>query len=339
MAFKDIIGHKYPISILKKAVLNKRIFHSYLFLGPERVGKTTVALNFAKVLYCQNSVDGDSCDECDSCYKIDTGIHPDVQLLNPDGVNIKIEQTRAMQRAASFKSYGGNWKIFILPLAERLSTPAANSILRILEEPPANVVLILISTSPESIIPTIRSRCQTINFSIVPIETLKESLAERFNLDTRRLEFISRLSEGKVGKVLNLIDNKELLEHRENVMNIIQLINTRKRKIESIKIANELERLIENKDDKRKCVDEIIDNFISWYRDLLLIKENISDNLIINIDRRESLIRKSRILSLSKIEENVDFIFEIKRYIQRNANITLCLQVMIMKLMEGDMNA
>src|ERR1051325_9968022 len=163
VTFRDILGQEYALSLLQKALGSTRLGHAYLFYGPSGVGKRLTALQFAKVLSCHGAA-VDACDKCTSCHKIDTGNHPDVVVINPEGTSIRIEHIRTLQRQLSYKPYESQRTVVIIDGCESLTPPAANALLKTLEEPPTSALLLLL-TSKKDVLPlTIVSRCQQIPF-------------------------------------------------------------------------------------------------------------------------------------------------------------------------------
>jgi DNA polymerase-3 subunit delta' len=167
VAFSDIIGHKEVIKALTASLADAKTGHAYLFLGPAGVGKKTLALEFAAGLLCPGHL-GDCSDECQSCRQFGRGTHPDFMTIVPSGNSIKIEQLRELQRNAYLSPVMGARKIFYFPEAEQLTEAAANSFLKILEEPPQGVVFLFTAVRADNILPTIRSRCQVYQLFPVP---------------------------------------------------------------------------------------------------------------------------------------------------------------------------
>ncbi len=164
MAFRDIIGQDKAINILVKTMQRGRIASSYLFAGEPGIGKKCTALALAKALNCLTSP-VDACDECPSCKKIDSGIHPDFLLISPESGQIRVEEIRAIDEMLSLKAFEGRYKVVIVDDADTMNQYAANAFLKTLEEPPEDSLIILVSSNPGRLPDTIRSRCSRINFT------------------------------------------------------------------------------------------------------------------------------------------------------------------------------
>ena len=162
MAFSDIIGHKDVIKALEAVVQTAKVGHAYLFTGPAGVGKKTLTRAFAAKLLCNNRLGGLTCD-CPACRSFRVGGHSEFITVTPDGNSIKIEQLRELQRSAYLKPLVGEKKVFYFPDVEQLTEVAANSFLKLLEEPPPATVFLFTAVRIDRILPTIRSRCQIYN--------------------------------------------------------------------------------------------------------------------------------------------------------------------------------
>lgn len=211
MSFSKIVGQERAIEVLRQILKNKRLPQVLLFYGPSGVGKRTIVLELAKVLNCSTtSASGglnhssleDACDTCLSCQKIDKGIHPDVRIVFPEKDTLGIEQIRELNRGTQWKPFEGKWKVYILEKAEKLTQEAANSFLKTLEEPPPNVLLILLSENKDVLLPTIVSRCWGIPFSSLSEKAIEEILkqkGERYSSGFSRT-FAGRLQEAIFGE-------------------------------------------------------------------------------------------------------------------------------------------
>lgn len=220
MAFKDIIGQEKAVGILKSQLLSKRIAHSYIFLGPDGVGKKKTALELAKALNCGDP-ENPPCGECNSCRKIDNQGHPDVHLIDhlwqsavleeelpKSGRDvIKIGTIRAIQKEISMKLFEGRCRVFIIDSAETLNKEAANCFLKTLEEPSQNSLIILITTTLETLPGTVISRCQQVRFRELPGEFIAKWLKENRDIDDEKAALVAAISQGSLGRAIMLEDS------------------------------------------------------------------------------------------------------------------------------------
>jgi DNA polymerase-3 subunit delta' len=196
VAFDAILGQGHALSLLQKALVSARLGHAYLFYGPSGVGKKLTALQFAKVLVCQGAT-AEACDRCASCYKMTTGNHPDVVVINPEGTSIRIEHIRALQRQLSYRPYESQRTVVIIDGCESLTPPAANALLKTLEEPSASALLLLLTSKKDALPLTIISRCQQIPFRPLPPPHIRAILIQQ-GVDEPTAALVATLAEGRV---------------------------------------------------------------------------------------------------------------------------------------------
>jgi DNA polymerase III subunit delta' len=215
MAFKDILGHERPISLLQRALRSDKVASSYLFAGSEGIGKKKVALELAKALNCTGpeAAGGEACDRCMSCRKVNEsyretkpheGLHPDVLLLEPANQTLKADQVREMQKELAYRPYEGRRRVCILAAADRMAPNMANILLKTLEEPPLHTVIILLAGSARVMLPTILSRCQILRFNPLPPALVARWLREKAGMEEEEALLLASLSEGSPGRALTL---------------------------------------------------------------------------------------------------------------------------------------
>lgn len=200
MKFSEIVGHRRSIEVLRRMYRRGRVPHALLFIGPEGVGKRMVAEAFFQYLNCPSAGE-DSCGLCPSCEKVTKGRHPDLHLLVPEGERIKIQQIRELAHMLYLRPLEARWRGAIIEGAERMTKEAANAFLKTLEEPPPQTLIVLITSRPEGLLPTISSRCQRIRFYPLSDEEVREVL-EREGVSPGDIELLLRLAEGSPGKAL-----------------------------------------------------------------------------------------------------------------------------------------
>ena len=206
-SWKKIIGNADKIARLKKFVTNKNFPHSIIFSGVEGIGKRQIAEICAAALICENPIDGEACGICDSCKLMAANLHPDFYVVEPEDTkttrNIKIAQIRDLQKAASLKPNMSDRRVAIIDGAEFMNKPAANCILKSLEEPPGQTIFILVTANRSGLLLTIRSRCVTMNFDKLTAAQIQESLIN-FGLDELKAQKLSVISDGSLGRALFL---------------------------------------------------------------------------------------------------------------------------------------
>ena len=201
MAFARILGHPRLRGLLARAVGRRRLPPALLFSGPSGVGKKTLALAVGRALLCEGD-DGDACDGCAACSRAGRGLHPDAVLVEPDGASIKIEQVRDAVREIAGRPFEGRARAFVFDEAHLVTEQAQNALLKSLEEPPATSHVFLVTASPQALLPTIRSRCQTLRFSPLPQSLLETHLRETSGLSPDEARLRAALSGGSLGVAL-----------------------------------------------------------------------------------------------------------------------------------------
>lgn len=221
MQFNNLIGQGQAVSLLQRSIAKDRLAHAYLFAGPEGVGKKTCAQIFARTLNCEeNGVE--PCGQCSACKK---DFHPDIRTIHPDGDSFRIDQIRDLQENVAYKPYEGRFKIYILTAVEKLTDAAANSLLKTLEEPPPATIFALITSQPEKALPTIRSRCQQINFRPLSKKAILQVLAEKHpEIEQEKRELVASISEGSLGRALGYLEDEGALERIEEIQNICRTL-------------------------------------------------------------------------------------------------------------------
>ncbi len=201
--WKDIAGHEGVTAMLRNMLSSGRMPHALLFVGPAGIGKMLAARTLAAAILCGGGRD-EACGECQSCRLLAQGSHPDLVELAADGSSLKIDQIRALQHEAALAPYYGSDRVFLIEEAERLTVQAANSLLKILEEPPEGSVFILTAASQHALLPTVVSRCRVFAFRPLAPEILARLLADR-GADGARAAMAARLAGGRVGEALALL--------------------------------------------------------------------------------------------------------------------------------------
>jgi DNA polymerase-3 subunit delta' len=219
--FEDIIGHERVKKQLLRAMESSRIAHAYLFTGPEGIGKKKTALAFAAAINCASGQGGDG---CSSCRKIEKENHPDVEVICADGQFIKIERIRKLIDELSYKPYEGRKKIAVLDDAEKLTLQAMNTLLKTLEEPQGEKLLILVTSRPQALLPTVRSRCQEIFFHPLSDTELQLLVRKKKGVDASLAAWIAAFSEGAARKALD-VDPIAYRKKREELLHEISRLD------------------------------------------------------------------------------------------------------------------
>jgi DNA polymerase-3 subunit delta' len=201
MALADVLGHERVKGLLSRALAAGRLPPSVLFAGPEGVGKKTLALTVARALVCERGL-GDACEACAPCSRAARGLHPDVLLVEPSTASIKIEQVRDAVREILAHPFEARARAVVIDEAHLMTEQAMNALLKALEEPPASSHVLLVSSAPQALLPTIRSRCQILRFGPLPASLLIQHLETAHALSPADARLRATVGAGSLGAAL-----------------------------------------------------------------------------------------------------------------------------------------
>jgi DNA polymerase-3 subunit delta' len=322
MTLKEIIGHRRPIKMLQKAILNDRLPHAYLFLGPEGTGRRLTALALAKALNCENGID-DCCEKCLSCRKIQASNHPDVSVIYPDGQYIRIDTIRQLRRSLSYRPYEGKRRICILDGADRMKPEGANALLKTLEEPPPDTLLILLATERGLLLPTVVSRCQQVRFCALPTDQMIEALTKRLSIEKGEARAVAVLSQGSLGRALELVNHEVWQKRRGIVHDLMEL------PCHGVGRAFAIAESLANMGEDLPLVFLIM---ISWYRDLILWKEQKDVSRLIHQDLCDEVSEGAVSMSRRSLIRRIEAINRVSKVLNLNANRLLAMESLVLQL-------
>jgi DNA polymerase-3 subunit delta' len=322
----QVIGQDKILSLLDYSLKADAVAHAYLLVGPQHVGKGTLAINLAQALNCD--APEVPCGECRSCQRIRAGKHPDVTVTGLDSrTEISIDDVKELQRLANLPPYEGKCKVFIIEDAEYLSAEAANRLLKVLEEPPHSIVWLLLASEEERLLPTVISRCQRLELKPVSSERMQEVLVNSYNVDADKAKLLTRLSHGRLGWALSaLVDDGILQQRSQRLARLVTLlpVSLEQRFAYAQELASQFSQ-------NRRAGAEIIEMWVDWWRDLMLIKGGCRE-AITNVDYRAILEEQARGVSLSEIKDFLANLGSLQEAISKNVNPRLALEWLMLNL-------
>jgi len=323
------------VSLLQHSLERETLAHAYLFTGLPHVGKMTLALNLAQALNCVGAEP--PCGECDSCRKIASAKHADVQIIglahsenSAEGklrAEISIDQIREMQHLASLPPFEGRYKVFIIDGAELLSNEAANCLLKTLEEPVGKVIFILLTTNERLLATTVVSRCQRLELLSLATTEVETALNSRWGIESQKAKLLAGLSHGCLGWAISATVDDGLLQQRaERMDKLLDITNAdyEERFDYAAQLATQFSQ-------NRGLVQEVLDLWLDWWRDLLLVKVGCSDN-ITNVDLEARLVEMDRGYSLAQIRAFINSIQAAGEQLRQNANPRLVLEILMLNI-------
>ncbi|MGE5892846.1 MAG: DNA polymerase III subunit delta' [bacterium] len=297
--------------ILRGLLGTGRIPTSYLFSGERGIGKFSAALEFAKAMNCESPAGRDSCDRCRSCMRMTALNHPDLKVMAPEGGVLKVEQVRELEEFLSFKPHEGRKKVVIVDDADLMNLYAANAFLKTLEEPPEDSMIILVSSRPELLVDTIRSRCLNIRFLPLGTADLKKA-AELLGKKTGD-ETGLRLVMGRVGLLLD----EEAVVRRDRAF-------------------DSFEDMIEGREagvpKEREAIDELLDSCLLFLRDSMEILCTGGDETLVNRDLSGRIARICRGIGPEELMAVYDEVLDLRKKTFYNLNKAIVIQYLSMLL-------
>lgn len=324
-AFEKVIGHDTIKEYFRRAIQADKVSHSYIFEGPEGVGKKTVAVELAKILLCEEQENNTPCNKCKSCHMIDAHTHPDVIVVNKDTKVTKIDTIRErVVKEMGIKPYQGNNKIIIVSEGDTVTVEGQNAMLKTIEEPPGYGIVILAVQNMAKLLPTIKSRCIHMRFNPLNEEQIGDYLEQRGIIGINR-EIYTKFSEGSIGIVDKLVEDEAFIEQRKKSVEYLKRLNNAD--------MMGLYEMVKELSDQKEIISRILDFWLLWFRDVALIKSTGSNNLYY-LDYKADLLDTTSKLTYNKISKNIFAIKSAKREIEQNIYTTFVIENLLLKLKE-----
>jgi DNA polymerase III subunit delta' len=332
MSFAKLLGNERNKEILQRLLQRGRISSTLIFSGPDGVGKRQFALTVAKAANCQRAPRArgfavESCDECAACRRIDAGTYGDVTTIEPDGQFIKIAQTRALGEEVYYRPREGRQRFFIIDEADRLREEAANSLLKTLEEPPPTSTIILLTSRPDALLLTVRSRTQRLNFAPLTIAEMEKYLAANYPRPASEIALLARLTEGRIGQA-TAFDLSVYRQERRVLIEVIELMATGENRLRLIKAAEYLGKK------EREEFERGLDLLNTLLRDLFLLAVDKKGDSVVNIDLVDRLGELSARVGLHRLIQWIGRFNELRSQLKININRQVAMEAALLSLSE-----
>ncbi len=324
MNTRQVIGQSLLMEKMDTLLSAGRIVHAYLFTGPKGSGKKTFSTLLAQTLLCTDPGDK-PCHICHTCRQTDSGNHPDIIAIRPDKgkTGIGVDMIRSMQTDINIKPYQGNYKIYIVEQAHTMTEQAQNALLKTLEEPPGYALLLLLADNMAAMLPTVLSRCQQLRLLPMPRDEVAQIIQSKHDIPYAEAMVYAALSQGIPGRGLDFADSSEFKDKRASLLSGIQSSD-----LSTLDLWGPFS-------DSKDRVDELLDTFLLWFRDILILKETGDHSLVVNMDKISILKVKTESFTFSSLKDIIEIIEKSRRILKSNGNYQLTIENMLLRIQGG----
>lgn len=331
--FKDIVGHNQIIEHLKNAISMDKISHAYILNGPDKAGKMMLAEAFAMALQCKTKADGkpllDGCMECRSCKQAIDHNQPDIIYITHEKPNtISVDDIRAqLNNDIVIKPYSSKYKVYIIDEAEKMNEAAQNALLKTIEEPPAYAVILLLTTNADQFLQTILSRCIMLNLKSVKEEVIKDYLMKSYQIPDYQAEVCAAFAQGNVGKAIALSSSDDFNERKKVALQVMKRLE----EMDVWDIPSAVKEFAEQKTQ----INEYLDLFMIWFRDVLYMKSTNDVNGLIFKDEVYDIKRQAARRSYQGIEAILQALGQARVRLNANVNFDLVIELLLLAIKEN----
>ena len=340
MPFRDVVGHRRLLSLLSRAIERDSLTPSLMLSGPEGVGKRATALALAQALNCTSLIKDerasggiilDSCGKCSACLRIVRGVFPDVQFIEPgESGSIKVEQVRAAIETAVYRPFEGRRRVTIIDQADALVPAAQNALLKTLEEPLPASVFVLVTSRPDMLLPTVRSRCAQLRFGRLGVTEVATVLERAHGYAAKDALAVAGAADGSVQRALAL-DADEFTEARADAEQLLQGVGRGDARA-SVEQAKDLLKGGGSASSEREHLGARLQALVSVLRDLGLLASGADAKFLANLDRRSALDALARALGRERVSRAFAVVTRAHDALERNVSPKVVADWLAIKL-------
>lgn len=324
-SFSEIVGHEQIKEHMQAAIREKKPFHAYLFQGEEGVGKEALARTFAAGLQCQSESADKPCKECVSCRQMESGNQPDVIWVTREKASLGVDEIREqLCNTMDIKPFSSPYKIYLVPEAEKMTEAAQNALLKTIEEPPEYGVVILMTSNISALLPTIQSRCLTMEFRPLSTAVVESYVKEHCQVPDYQARASAAFAQGNLGKAMRYAKSEDFIERKDHIISLL-------RHVEQMDLS-EMLAVIKDLGTRKDEVRDYIDLMVLWYRDVLLFKATKDINQLLFQNEASYISREASHRSYEKIEEILQAFEKAKVRLRANVNFDITMELMLLTL-------
>lgn len=324
-SFSEIVGHEQIKEHMQAAIRDKKPFHAYLFQGEEGVGKEALARTFAASLQCQSESTDKPCKECVSCRQMESGNQPDVIWVTREKASLGVDEIREqLCNTMDIKPFSSPYKIYLVPEAEKMTEAAQNALLKTIEEPPEYGIVILMTSNISALLPTIQSRCLTMEFRPLSTAVVESYVKEHCQVPDYQARASAAFAQGNLGKAMRYAKSEDFIERKDHIISLL-------RHVEQMDLS-EMLAVIKDLGTRKDEVRDYIDLMVLWYRDVLLFKATKDINQLLFQDEASYISREASHRSYEKIEEILQAFEKAKVRLRANVNFDITMELMLLTL-------
>lgn len=327
--FSDIVGQEQLKEHLQNAIMQDKVSHAYIINGERNCGKEFLAKAFSQSLQCEDRKGFEPCLECHSCKQAESLNHPDIIFVTHEKPNvIGVEDIRQqINDTVDIMPYDRPKKIYIISDAELMTVQAQNALLKTLEEPPEYVVIILLTSNMDIFLPTILSRCVVLSYKPVANDLIKEFLMSKMQIPDYKADICVAFARGNVGKARLLAKSEEFDKVKDEALALLKNIND----MEINEIVAAIKKIIDYKFD----VNDYLDIFSIWYRDMLLFKATHDANGLVFREELSYIRKAADRCTYEGIEEIIKALDKCKQRLKANVNFDLSMELLLLTIKEN----
>ena len=324
-SFSEIVGHEQIKEHMQAAIRDKKPFHAYLFQGEEGVGKEALARTFAAGLQCQSESADKPCKEYVSCRQMESGNQPDVIWVTREKASLGVDEIREqLCNTMDIKPFSSPYKIYLVPEAEKMTEAAQNALLKTIEEPPEYGIVILMTSNISALLPTIQSRCLTMEFRPLSTAVVESYVKEHCQVPDYQARASAAFAQGNLGKAMRYAKSEDFIERKDHIISLL-------RHVEQMDLS-EMLAVIKDLGTRKDEVRDYIDLMVLWYRDVLLFKATKDINQLLFQDEASYISREASHRSYEKIEEILQAFEKAKVRLRANVNFDITMELMLLTL-------